>query len=163
MLYITEHARRAFLTIEVNRKPRALNRDRRRHLVAKVAGILANGEPTKFAREAACRHALRSAFVLAGWQWSQADDVAAEIVAAAFRQLGVQRPTWKEGQPEFTQDGFAPILRTRCVHCGGRLPEEDRKFCSEICSKVHHYRLGVIRNGEETAIFAVIMGKGAKW
>ncbi|WP_375160354.1 hypothetical protein [Bradyrhizobium sp. RDT46] len=135
MLYVTEYARRAFLSIAIKSKPRSLNRDRRRYLVDTVAAILDKGEPTKFAREAACRNGLRAAFCLDGYRWAEADDTAADILAAAFRQLGVQRPTWKEGQPECTQDGFAPIERTRCLRCSGPLPEGHDRFCSKLCGK----------------------------
>lgn len=41
-------------------------------------------------------------------------------------------------QPEWTQDGHAPIRRTRCARCGVKLPEggfdNDRKYCSQLCA-----------------------------
>src|SRR5690606_9768308 len=37
-----------------------INKDRRAHMVRVVAAVLATGEPTYFAFEATCRHAIRS-------------------------------------------------------------------------------------------------------
>ncbi|WP_206453869.1 hypothetical protein [Aurantimonas marina] len=120
-------------------KPRKINRDRRRRLVENTIEILKTGQPTPFTYEAACRHGLRSAFCSDGWTWRDADATALDIVATALRFIGAKRPTWMEGQPEHTQEGFSPIERTRCVRCGGNMPDDDlqngweRRYCSNMC------------------------------
>ncbi|MDR4306967.1 hypothetical protein IHQ68_10090 [Chelatococcus sambhunathii] len=128
---------------------RRLNRDRRQHLVVIVVAIMRAGDPTPFAFEATCRHAIRSRLCLSGWRWSEADAVALDIVLAALRQIGAQRPTWKQGQPEWTQDGHSPIERTRCVRCGSPLPEDHTKFCGRLCGDAHNMHLAALRQAED--------------
>ena len=124
-------------------KPKRLNKDRRRHLVENVAAIIRygieNGQPSRFWCEGFCRADLRAHLCLAGWSWADADAAAAEVVTAALNQAGARRPSWKEGQPEHTQEGFAPIERTRCATCSGKLPEGHRLFCSPTCFEVKRY------------------------
>lgn len=144
-------------------KSRRINADRRKHLVNLIAEILKQGEPTRFSHEAPCRHALRSKLCLQGWGWQEADTMAKEIVDAALNRVGARRPSWKEGQPEWTQDGFAPIERTRCVNCGGRLPEENLKFCSRICTTTFHGRLAARRTADEEHIHELIVARRALW
>ena len=121
-------------------KPPKINRDRHRHLVETTATILKTGQPTHFAYEGACRYGLRSGFIRDGWSWTEADTTAADIVATALRFIGAKRPSWKEGQPEHSQEGFSPIEHTRCVRCGGKIPETnpnsgwERRYCSNVCS-----------------------------
>ena len=105
-------------------------------IVANVAAILATGEPTHFAFEGACRHAIRAGLCLDGWRWKRADERSAEIMAEAFAAIGAQRPTWLQGQPEYTQEGYSPIERLFCVRCGKRLPDEhhvSQRYCSQLC------------------------------
>lgn len=125
-------------------KPRQLNKDRNRHLVETVAAILKSGEPTLFAFEASCRHGIRSSLCLQSWDWQEADIVAAEIVATALNRIGAMRPTWRQGQPEHTQDGFAAIQRRSCLHCGGIIPDERLEhstravlYCDPLCGNAH--------------------------
>lgn len=133
-------------------KPRQwkLSQERRRSLIERAADILRSGQPTAFALEGACRHGLRSGLCLDGWTWAAADIEARDIVSRALNQLGARRPTWTEGQPEHTSDGFAPIERTRCAHCAGKIPEDRGSrngptiYCSDLCSQgaaAHRARL----------------------
>lgn len=140
---------------------RKLNRDRRGHMVRVVADILRGGEPTKFAFEATCRHRIRAALCLKGWGWQEADDTARDIVAAALRQAGAVRPTWKEGQPEYTQEGHVPVERTRCIRCNKPLEGWQRKFCGSLCANAYHMALAAVRTAEETSAYDQIT-KGAK-
>lgn len=127
-------------------KARRLNKDRRRHLVENVVIILKTGEPTRFALEGSCRHGLRAGLCLDGWKWQEADEAAAEIVTTALKQIGAQRPTWAEGQPEWQE----PLTeRLYCARCKKRLPppSEDhnngipRKYCSRLClTAASHHR-----------------------
>src|SRR5690606_914919 len=125
------------LKAEAKPRPRQLNRDKRRHLIDTVARLMKAAKESGAAAtllnfEGPCRHGLRSRLCLEGWPWQDADAMAADIVATAMRQIGAQRPTWAEGQPEWSQQGAGALIeRTRCAHCGSPLPDENRKYCSE--------------------------------
>lgn len=124
---------------------RVLNSDRQKHLINQVLEILKQGAPTVFCFEGACRRGLRSSLCLQGWSWDAADFAAAQIVSRALARLGAERPNWQQGQPEWTQDGFSPIERTRCIYCGGVIPPEkiarsviaEVKYCSDQCGNIH--------------------------
>ncbi|MFI0847870.1 hypothetical protein [Mesorhizobium sp. IMUNJ 23232] len=134
--------------------PQRMNRDRRAHFVSATAVILAEGQPTYFRNEAACRYGLRVRFIGESWTWSEADDLAADIVAVALRAIGAKRPSWAEGQPAWTQDAFAPVERTRCRRCAKQLsgPESHwgwaKEFCSTLCADAAR-KAGECRNREE--------------
>lgn len=147
-------------------KLRRINKDRRKHLMEKVAAILKAGDPTPFAFEATCRHALRSRLCLAGWGWADADAVANDIVQVALLRIGAKRPSWAEGQPEYAQNGAgAQIERTRCIRCRSKLPEGHHKFCSDLCAGAHHSHLDRIRGAEEVVAYDRIVNPGnkARW
>ncbi|CAA0095055.1 Uncharacterised protein [Starkeya nomas] len=123
-------------------KPRKLNRIRFDELVSDIAGILKQGEPTRFAFEGACRNGVRSSLCLEGWRWPDADHTAVEVVAAALAQIGAVRPTWWQGQPEFadtdTSKGFCAFRR-----CGKPIPIDrgERngkavKYCCDSCASM---------------------------
>lgn len=66
---------------------------------------------------------------------------AASIVAEAMLRIGAKRPTYQEGQPEYSHEGAgAMIERTRCVRCHSPLPEGHTKFCGDLCCSAHHLR-----------------------
>lgn len=127
-------------------KPWKLNRDRRRHMVEHITELMrkahAAGAPSRFTFEASCRHGLRRGLCLQGWPWRQADEAAADIVATALRRLGASRPTWYEGQPEWTQDGVKAVEYLHCKRCRGPIPEDRRVFCSYECKMWHHAERG---------------------
>lgn len=141
--------------------PRKLNQARRNHLIDKTAKILNTGEASKFEFEASCRHGIRSSLCLQGWSWTDADLIATEIVAAALNRIGAERPTWAEGQPEYTQNGGGALIeRTRCIRCHTQLPEGHYKFCSKLCGQSH--REVLIRRqimSEDRVIEAVVNPK----
>lgn len=60
--------------------------------------------------------------------------MAREMLADAFRMAGAVRPSWNEGQLEWTIEAGTLIERTRCVRCHKPLPEGHHKFCGEICA-----------------------------
>ena len=130
-------------TVKEKPRPKRLGRERRRHLVDRVAAIVRHGieagQPSRFWCEGFARHDLRAVLCLEGWGWSDADAAAADVVTAALNQAGARRPSWKEGQPEHTQEGFSPIERTRCATCIGKLPEGHRLFCSPTCFEVKRH------------------------
>lgn len=123
-----------------------LTKEKRRQLVDAMTAILREGESSKFEFEASCRHGLRTSLCLKGWSWGEADETAAAIVHRALNIIGAVRPTWYEGQPEWTQnDSGALIARTRCIRCRHRLEETQAKFCSKLCAGAHHMALSSIR------------------
>lgn len=133
--------------LKAKSRPRQLNRDRRKHLVETVANLMKAAKESGAAAtlmnfEGPCRHGLRSRLCLEGWNWRDADAMAAEIVAAAMRQIGAQRPSWDEGQQEWVQNGSgAMIERTRCINCHTPLSGEQTKFCCPNCASSFNARL----------------------
>jgi hypothetical protein len=111
-----------------------LNKDRQSHIQGKIADLMRDAEPTPFAVEGPCRAGIRSSLCLQGWPWTMADVTATDIVLAALNAVGARRPSWLEGQPEYTQPGAIPIERERCVRCRKPLPDGHWKFCGPICA-----------------------------
>jgi hypothetical protein len=125
-------------------RARKLNRRRFDELVDDVAKILKLGQPTAFAFEGACRHGIRSRLCLDGWSWMDADAAAADVLSASLSQIGMTRPTWWQGQPEYadtdTSRGFCSYRR-----CGRPIPIERGirngkpvKYCSDHCGHMVH-------------------------
>lgn len=112
-----------------------LNPDKHRSIREKIADMMREAEPTQFAVEGPCRHGIRSSLCLQSWPWAMADRISAEIVATALSMAGARRPTWGEGQPEYTQPGALPILRECCSRCGKTLPEGHRRWCGDVCAQ----------------------------
>ena len=151
-------------TIKAKPKQRRLNRNKRRQLVDAMMTVLREGEASKFEFEASCRHGLRTALCLKGWSWAEADDTAAAIVGAALRFIGAVRPTWYEGQPEWTQNGSgALIARTRCVRCRHRLEETQTKFCSTLCANAHHMALSSIWEAKGVRAYDIVVAGAKSW
>lgn len=140
---------RTSIAIAVDTKPRRLNRDRAKAVRDKIVVIMRAVEPTPFAAEGPCRAGIRESLCLQGWRWGAADVAAAEVVAAALSLVGARRPTWQQGQPEYTQPGALPILRECCVNCSKPLPEGHYKFCCRECSRAYGVRHDLRRLDEE--------------
>jgi len=117
---------------------RRLNKDRQKSIQGKIADMMREAEPTPFAFEGPCRAGIRASLCLQGWHWGMADVIAADIVLAALGMVGARRPTWMEGQPEYTQPGALPIERERCKRCNKPLPEGHRKFCGRECGNAYN-------------------------
>jgi hypothetical protein len=92
-------------------------------------------EPTPLSAEGPVRAGVRVALCLAGWRWPEADAEAELLTRAALQIVGAKRPSWKEGQPRWTEDGALPIGRTHCKRCARPLPEGQLKFCGPVCAK----------------------------
>ncbi len=91
--------------------------------------------------EGPLRASIRADLCLQGWKWRDADELAREVVAAAHSRVGAKRPSWNEGQLEWTIESGTLIQRTRCVRCHKPLPEGHHKFCSDVCGSVYQSRL----------------------
>ena len=144
---------------------RRLTKDRRRQLVDAMMAVLREGESSMFEFEASCRHGLRASLCLKGWGWTEADELSAAIVNSALHLIGAVRPTWGEGQPEWTQNGSgALIARTRCIRCRRRLEETQAKFCSALCGNAHHMALSSIREARGALAYDLaVAGARRSW
>jgi predicted nucleic acid-binding Zn ribbon protein len=98
----------------------------------------AGGIASRFGLEGPLRAAMRSDLCLQGWRWSEADTMAKDAMDEALRRLRAERPTWNEGQREWTIEAGTLIERTHCIRCHGPLPEGHHKFCSTLCANAHH-------------------------
>lgn len=147
-------------------RKRSMNRDRRRHFVEKIAAFMKaardNGDaPTLLNFEGPFRHGLRVRLIGDGWRWQEADDMAADIVATALTRIGAARPTWEEGQPEYSQNGAGALIeRTRCVRCHRGLPEQHTKYCSDICAGADFQIHRRIRLAKEVKAYDLIVNPG---
>ena len=106
----------------------------RNHVINKTADVLRDWSLSRFQHEAAAVQGLRSALCIEGYGWQRADRESHEIVAAALRILGYSRPSWNEGQRQFT------IASENCNWCGKDVPPDlmvDRptNYCSEVCAR----------------------------
>ena len=106
----------------------------RNALIGRTADILREWRFSRFEHEASTVYGLRAALVLLGNGWHAADTEAREIVNAALRILGYRRPSWLEGQREYT------ISPDRCKWCGTNVPEDMRverpsNYCSDVCAR----------------------------
>lgn len=146
--------RRKDLRRERDRQRGRLGRGRFDALVTRVVkttrqALEAGSIAQPFAFEGAFRHALRGMLCLEGWKWTDADTMAREILAEAFKVLRANRPSWNEGQREWTVEAGTLIERERCARrgCGKPLPEGHYKFCSFECARYQsaetHYRRNV--------------------
>lgn len=123
-------------SISVKRKPRPIfDGLRRRHKIDQILDRMRDWRLTPFENEGACRAGLRSALCLEGYGWHRADEEAAGLVAEALRLMGAVRPTWEQGQREYS------VPRENCTWCCRLIPEELQngtrppRFCSDVCAR----------------------------
>lgn len=117
---------------------------RRESAIRQVMDRLRDWRLSKFEHEGTTRAEIRSALCLKGHGWALADMEAAELVSAALRRLGAERPSWLEGQPEYTDNGRdqdareAMLARTiECARCGSIFAPLNNlpvKYCSVECA-----------------------------
>lgn len=123
-------------------------------LVQELAGVIrlafeAGATASLWGLEGPLRHAIRSDLCLQGWGWAEADLVAKEILAEAFRAVNAQRPAWNEGQLEWTIEAGTLIERIHCVRCHKPLPEGHHKFCSNLCAGSHRKHVAFLKQADE--------------
>lgn len=113
---------------------RLVPKKKRETLVAEVGQLLKRGRLSPFEHEAALRTGLRVRFIAEGHSWAHSDLEAEALIEAAFKAMGVERPTWEAGQPNATT---SPDY---CQCCHSPLDDADkanhRRFCCDTCSKV---------------------------
>lgn len=115
--------------------PRIVHGDRETAMVERIKERLKHWRSSRFENEGAMRAGLRTALCLAGFEWQLSDDESARLIARAFHELGYQRPTWAQGQPDYVE------AVESCRNCRGPLDDiqiarRDR-FCSGECAKIY--------------------------
>ena len=123
-------------------------------LAKELVGVIrlafeAGATATLFGLEGPLRHAIRSDLCLQGWRWTDANAMARDLMDDAFRRVNATRPTWNEGQLEWTVEAGTLIERTRCIRCHAPLPEGHHKFCGELCANAHNKNINRMRAGSE--------------
>ncbi len=104
-------------------------------LINKVMNQLRDWRESPFENEGACLAGLREGLCLDGHGWTASDKVARHTVGEALRRMGAVRPSWEQGQIEYT------IPRENCAWCYSPIPDHfdvGRKlirFCSDVCAK----------------------------
>lgn len=77
-------------------------------------------------------------------------------MAGALRRVRAVRPTWYEGQREWTVSAGDLIQRTRCIKCHKALPEGHFKYCGRLCAQSHFKQMENLRNGNEDTVIAMV-------
>lgn len=112
-----------------------------RGMVALIRADWIGGEtPTMLNHEGALVAILRAELCLRSLPWPLADHEAREAVREAVRAAGAKRPSWQEGQPEWTDGGVIRDTRTLCANCERPLPEGHKVFCSPMCGNAARAR-----------------------
>jgi uncharacterized OB-fold protein len=119
--------------------PRVFVGEKRRSMVAKAMDVLRDWRMSPFELEGPARAGIRAGLCLDGHEWRRADNEAAALIEEGLHLLGAKRPTWAQGQPEYT------IGRENCANCRGPLDDEtlarrDRFCCQECRTVMRSYR-----------------------
>lgn len=115
--------------------PRIYSGAQKDHIVSSVMDTMREWRLSPFENEAACVIGIRSALCLHGFSWAASDFEATAVVAEGLRLLGAKRPTWEQGQPEYS------VASENCRSCAGALPDRApdgaraRHFCSADCAR----------------------------
>lgn len=115
--------------------PRIFKGEKRRHVVHEVMDAMRDWRVNQFENEGTMRHGLRSALCSKGERWDRADIEADLIVQESLNTLGAQRPSWEQGQPEYS------LSEEYCHWCYRIMPEEhflgtrSYRFCGVECAR----------------------------
>ncbi|ATQ55318.1 hypothetical protein [Paracoccus yeei] len=101
----------------------------------------AGATATLFGLEGPLRAGIRADLCRQGWRWTDADEMAREMLDSAFCSVRATRPGWDEGQPEWTVHAGTLIERAFCANCHALLPDGRPKFCDPLCKSAFHGRL----------------------
>ena len=122
-----------------------------RRLAQLTRAAMAEGRAASpFAYEALFVAGLRAFFCLQGWRWQHAHEAAGDVVRISLEILQAKRPSWGEGQPDWTIQGGALVKRERCANCGNRIDDDHYKFCGALCAGAYHSRLTYRRKLDES-------------
>ncbi|OCJ38026.1 hypothetical protein A6U91_07500 [Agrobacterium tumefaciens] len=134
MVYLSQYVDARNSRLRDKHKPRQIVKgERRKHVILQVMEILDDFRFSAWENEGSTRAGLRSALCIAGHDWTASDVESAALITAAFQKLAKgARPSWAEGQPEYT----API--EACNFCKGPLAQfqidRRERFCGVACA-----------------------------
>jgi hypothetical protein len=138
MLMMSPHLQK-YLARQAAKKARAALRFKDRAGLIRSIGIVVSealdaGEATThWTFEGMLIAILRAEMCLRSIPWRDADEAARAVVIEALTAIGAKRPSWQEGQPEWTDGGVIRETRTLCANCEGPLPEGHKVYCGKIC------------------------------
>ncbi|WP_288427089.1 hypothetical protein [uncultured Agrobacterium sp.] len=111
------------------------DKKRRETIINGLMDELTDWRFSPFEKEAITRHTLRAALCMKGHSWAVSDAEAASLVHAAFMNIGVPRPSWDQGQLEYSD------VNSLCAWCMKEIPDSLQglkrlvRFCSVECAK----------------------------
>lgn len=107
--------------------------EKRKHIVHQVMDAMSDWRYSHFEYEGTCRAAIRASLCLQGNDWTRSDTEAADIVGEALKALGASRPSWIEGQAEYS------VSQDYCAWCHVPMEGGDsrggHRFCSPLCAR----------------------------
>lgn len=132
--------------------PKIYSGSARASLIDKVMDEMRDWRFTPFENEGPMTHALRSTLCLDGNAFERADMEARSVVGQVLHDLGAERPSWEQGQPEYVDP------RENCTRCGKTILEvyghKSYRFCSEVCAKATIENREFERRSEEDRVYA---------
>ncbi|MCI9865073.1 hypothetical protein RHIZ_03840 [Rhizobium skierniewicense] len=135
MVYLQKYldAKNARLADAHKNAPRIVRGEERKHVINRVMDEIKDWRLSPFENEGRTRHGLRVALCMNGHSWSRSDREADLLLQAVFHYIGAERPTWAQGQREYTE----PL--DNCNWCKGPLEEfqidRRERFCGPACAK----------------------------
>lgn len=108
---------------------------KRQHVIDEIMDVMSDWRTTPFENEGPVTQGIRSSLCLAGHAWEKADSEARTIVSDCLSKLGAIRPTFEQGQREYS------ISLEQCAWCYGSIPEElavgsnVHRYCSDVCAR----------------------------
>ena len=110
--------------------------EKRSAMIRAVMDQMRDWRLSPFESEASMHHGLRSGLCLDAHGWKRSAIEATMLVGEALRLLGAERPSFAEGQRQYT------IPRENCLWCNVPLSEVEgvrpsQRFCSPECARFH--------------------------
>ena len=129
MVYLSNYLDARNKKLAKRHKPRQIVAgERRKHVISEIMDVLDDFRFSAWEHEGSTRAGLRSALCIAGHDWAASDIESAGLITAAFQKLAKgARPSWAEGQPEYT----API--EACNWCKEPLAQFQIDRCERFC------------------------------
>ncbi|MDI7864098.1 hypothetical protein MRS76_19295 [Rhizobiaceae bacterium n13] len=108
--------------------------EERKQIVRGIVDIISVWNSSPFENEGAARAGIRAAMCMRGHSWSVAEAEAASLLTASFLKIGAQRPSWEQGQREYTTP------EENCRWCGCDIAADlmtgrASRYCSEVCAR----------------------------
>lgn len=117
-------------------------------IVDSVMDVLNDWRLSPFENEGPVRAGVRASLCMKGYAWGSSDLEAGLIVSGGLKRMGAERPSWDQGQREYT------IPAENCAWCGGeRDPAVGGRFCTVECAKAFVMDRQARETGRDTAIY----------